>query len=108
MILPILLVIVLILIAVYIVFRFILDKQLTKTQVIEFVFDCIIFAEENIIGTKMGKEKLSYVCGKLNSFLPSFLQPIITSKILEDFVNEIFTIMKEELKEIKEEENGEV
>ncbi len=104
----IILVIVLVLAAVYIIFRLILDKQLTRTQVIEFVFDCILFAEENIVGTKLGKEKLSYVCGKLNSFLPKFLQPIITAKILEDFVNEIFMIMKQELQEVKEEEDGKV
>ncbi len=90
----------------YIILRVILNKTFTKTEVIEFVFDAILWAEENIVGTNMGKEKLSYVCGKLNSYLPVYLQPIITAKKLEEFANEIFNIMKEELAELKEAEYG--
>ncbi len=90
----------------YIILKVILDKTFTKTEVIEFVFDAILWAEENIIGANIGKERLSYVMGKLNGYLPKYLQPIITVKVLEDFINEIFRIMKEEFEELRGEENG--
>ncbi len=95
-----------IIVAAYIILKVILSKNLTKTEVIEYVFDAILWAEENILIKNSGKEKLSYVCGKLNAFLPNFLQPVLTAKVLEEFVNEIFLITKEEFKELKEEEYG--
>ncbi len=93
---------IIILISVFIILKALLNKTLAKEDVIEFVYKSIIWAEENIIGTKVGQEKLSYVAGKLNSILPKYLQMVITDEILKEFINSIFDIVKDEFEKVKE------
>ena len=61
----------------------------------EKVHQVMAYAEELIVGTDKGQERLLYVCGWINNHLPTVLQPVITDEILVDIVNELFEIYSE-------------
>lgn len=55
-----------------------------------------VWAEENIRGTKLGQERLNYVCGVLAKLVPKALQKMVTQEKLVQIINVIFDEIKVE------------
>lgn len=58
----------------------------------ESVHQMMVYAEELIVGNKLGQERLTYVCGWIHNKLPVSLQKVVTADMLVDIVNELFEI----------------
>lgn len=70
-----------------------LESSETKSKIAQWC----ISADTYIRGSKMGQEKLAYVCGKLAEYVPGVFQPFITAQILRQMVNAVFDEIKESL-----------
>ena len=58
----------------------------------ESVHQVMVYAEELIVGNKVGHERLLYVCGWIHSHLPAALQKVVTTEMLAELVNELFEV----------------
>ena len=67
-----------------------LEKTFNSPEFKETVRKVMAKAEELIVGTERGQERLKYVCGVINSLLPVYLQSVVTAERLEKLVNALF------------------
>lgn len=78
-------------VAIILSFIFAKSKALKK-----FAYDLVVLAEENIIGSKLGEEKLNFVIKKLRERFPH-LSPFITEATLRKIIEAAVDKMKKEL-----------
>lgn len=65
-------------------------KWLNRPEIIRRIKQACVLAEEYIIGTKKGQERLEWVCEKVLSYAPPAIRAYITKEMLAKFVTMIF------------------
>lgn len=76
------------------IFRKQAEQFLNRADIIENIKSWCIAADDYIRGSKLGQERLAYVCGKLAAVIPQPLQFFITAEKLKEAVNAVFEEIK--------------
>lgn len=86
--------ILIIVIALLIIFKKQVDAFLSHQDVIDSIKKWCVAADTYIRGSKLGQERLAYVCGKLVAIMPAPLQFFVTAEKLKAAVNAVFDEIK--------------
>lgn len=70
------------------------EKFLSRPDVVACIKRWCVAADTYIRGSKLGQERLAYVCGKLVAIIPAPLHFFITAEKLKAAVNAVFDEIK--------------
>ena len=65
----------------------------------EFIKQACIKAEKEIVGTKKGQERLTAVCEAVLNFCPAGIKKYITTEMLVEAINEIFSTIAKKMED---------